>query len=166
MRNKLYEISCTCCDFTKRYQDEQTARDDLKSHEQLVDGEHNTDIKEKTICVDNIGYMWIPVLVRGLFVPACALVVLLPSIQSYNQIFDTILAFLFVFLASIWFICWIISPVAIYFDKRRIYRYTGWMPEWTYYLVILGVIGDLLAGIYLYKRYTRVGFDIPFYGKI
>lgn len=52
------------------------------------------------------------------------------------------------------------SGIAFYFDRRYVSAHSSWTPSAWHYLLVLPTIGEIVAVVYLYKRYRHVGLGV------
>lgn len=158
MENRIYVVECPECGFSKKHYQEWKAEDDASDHDALVEGFHNAQVREETVRFDSTGYWWLPVAAVAFLLP---LFFIISPLSELSESFTGILSIILDIGIGVGFLAfaglWIISPVAVHFDRKRVYELSGWKPEWTYYLVIIFGIGQLLSILYLWKRHKFLG---------
>jgi hypothetical protein len=49
-----------------------------------------------------------------------------------------------------------LAPYALFFDRKYVYRQTGWLPSAWYFLVAVPYLGVFVTVRYVWKRFERV----------
>jgi glucan phosphoethanolaminetransferase (alkaline phosphatase superfamily) len=99
-------------------------------------------------------YWWL--IIFGHLVVTLIVILLQLAMLEVNSIFSAGVDYLLV-LGSVWLLIWLLTPIALYFDRRYVTRVSSWEPSRDYYAVVIPIIGAIIGGLYLVKRYQNVG---------